>query len=78
MITHLSMNFTIGTADGEYPAGSTITDSIFEYCTISSITGYAQSYNYGFSVNKRTLNLGFAANNGDKLTINFKHPVTIQ
>lgn len=76
----ISKTYPIGTGAGQYPAGTTITDSFIGLAPIGSITINAQNHNTGLSVTGDCLD--FSAStvvtvNGDYLTINFSQGIKI-
>jgi len=73
-----SITFVIGVDAGEYSAGVTITDSVFEYFPkIVEITYSNQTYNYGWTLTGRQLFFGnaFETSNGSNVTIKFKRTI---
>lgn len=64
--------FTIGTSDGEYPAGTRIIDSILSR-PVGIIVCGTQSYNRDFTQGNNTINFGnvLTTSNGDKVTVIF-------
>ena len=64
--------FRIGTADGEYPAGTRIIDSILANQVGVIICG-TQSYNKDFTQGNNTINFGnvLTTANGDVVTVIF-------
>lgn len=77
-----SYTYRIGTGLGEYPAGTQLTDSIIGLVGLDGIKGLAYSnqyYNKDFDTEGNTLVYGnaFTSANGESLTVDFKHPLTI-
>lgn len=74
-----SHTFTIGTGNGQYPAGTTITDTLFRYANVGSIIHNQQSYNNGYAITDGTLDFNaiITTVNGDKVTVNFETPIHI-
>lgn len=70
----LNYNYTIGTTDSTYPAGTSLTDSLIGIAHIAAVQKGAQSYNDGWTVSGRTLHHGdsFITVNGDTVTIHFQ------
>lgn len=84
MRTITGLKFNIGTLEGEYPAGSSVTDSIFELASragamISSITYESQSYSRGWNLNGRRLEFStlFNTSNGNTIYVNFDQTISI-
>jgi hypothetical protein len=77
------LNFKIGTLDGEYPEGSSITDSFFELLAlasagISSISYSNQQYAEGWSISGRKITFPFSTSNGSTVFINLNQTFTVK
>ena len=84
MRTITGISFKIGTADGEYPMGTSITDSIFETmeragASISSMVYSNQGYAEGWTIVGRKLFLPstFSTFNNSTLFVNFDQAIRI-
>lgn len=77
------LNFKIGTLDGEYPAGASITDSFFELleksgAEISSISYSNQQYAEGWTVTGRKITFPFTTSNDSTVFINLTQTMTVK
>lgn len=78
-MTLLGYTFEIGTSNGKYPAGTTVTDTLLKFGNVLSVTKGAQTYNTGFTIIDGTLDHSeiFTTVNGDNVTINFQNLLII-
>lgn len=78
------LNFKIGTNDGEYASGTSITDSIFDLMVrtgagISSISYSNQHYAEGWTITGRKLDFSpiFSTSDGTTVFVNFNQTVAL-
>lgn len=76
------LQFNIGNTAGQYPAGTSITDSIFDLMAmhgvgIAHISYSNQNYANGWTVTGRRIDFPFTTSNGEAVYITFGETLTI-
>lgn len=76
----IALTITIGNQPGQYPAGTTVTDSLFGQAEIFSLARDSQVYMTGWRQNGSTLDMDTlpALINGDVVGVTFKTAITIE